>query len=334
MADCTVTDRNALTRGIHAGGNARASDKFRRELGEVMDDSAFTKECRNLGSVCAQYGFRRDARAPAELLLAFDSYKGAKSSPRYFVTKWVGLRLNAVKRGFILDSSVTPALLREITSTHCPVSHAEFVFKGQSPANPSVDRVLNEGTYAVANLAALTQRVNRAKGGKSFGEVVAIAERDETVEGLTASEWARLATLMYGGWHAVTGENLIFPLAVVPPRHLFTPTCQLVQLLLLRWCTDAALAASRGELLTRFRSCARTHRGGQCFDRLVGLVAEMVSREEFPADVWLSQHVFEVFSDWYRDSHENIDVVLETAHQRLHVELDEQEIIESWALEP
>ncbi|SDD96282.1 hypothetical protein [Paraburkholderia lycopersici] len=294
----------------------------------------FLRECRTLGALCAQYGFRRDAKVPPELLAAFDTYRGPKSKPRYFFTKWVGLRINAVKRGFIVDSSVTPTTLREITGTHCPVSHAEFVFKGQSPANPSLDRLLNDGTYALANLAALTQRVNRAKSDKSFEEIVEIAQWDETVDGLLPKEWARLASLVYGGWCAATGEQqLVFPLAVVPPRHLFTPTAQMVQLMLMRWCGDDGYDQTRHQLLAHFRACAASLHAKQSFDRMVKLIFPAIQSEQHIADIWLQPTLFEAFLEWYRDSHEQVEAILGATHRRLHASIDESKIVAAWDLE-
>jgi hypothetical protein len=246
----------------------------------------------------------------------------------------MGLRINAVKRGFVVDSSVTATTVRNITGTHCPVSHCEFVFKGQSPANPSVDRLLNNGTYALANLAVLAQRVNRAKGDKSFEEVVDIAQRDEVVDGLLPKEWARLASLMYGGWCAATGEQqLVFPLVVVPPRHLFTPTAQVVQLMLTRWCSDSVYDQTRHRLLAQMRACAASHAGKQSFDRMVRLIFPAIQSERHTADIWLQPALFTAFLEWYRESHQEVEVMLETTHRRLHANIDETEIVTAWDLE-
>ncbi|WP_184132088.1 hypothetical protein [Paraburkholderia atlantica] len=286
-----------------------------------------------MGALCAQYGFRRDAKAPAELQAAFDAYQGPKSRPRYFFTKWVGLRINAVKRGFVVDSAVTPAMLWEITGTRCPVSHVEFTFKGQSPTNPSIDRLLNNGTYALANLAALAQRINRAKGDKSFEEVVEIAQRDEVVDGLSPKEWARLASLMYGGWSTATGEQrLVFPLAVVPPRHLFTPTAQLVQLMFMRWCGTEGFDQVRPQLFAQLRACATSASSRQSFDRMVKLIFPAIESEQHIADIWLQPALFEAFLEWYRASHEQVESMLKATHRRLHGDVNEDEIVAAWHL--
>lgn len=295
---------------------------------------AFDEECRQLGEAYARHRLRRDAAAPAEFLVAFDSYAGASAKADYFVKKWLGLRCNAVKRGFIVDPTITPAILRQITGTGCPVSLTAFVMRGQSPANPSVDRLLNSGTYALGNLAVLTQRVNRGKGDKSFEEVVEIAQREEVVDGLMPKEWARLASLIYGGWCAATGEQqLVFPLAVVPPRHLFTPTAQLAQLMLMRWCTDSEYDKTRLRLLAQFRACAASAAGKRSFDQMVGMIYPAIQSEQHTPDIWLQPSLFTAFLDWYRESYEQVEAMLHASHQHLHSDIDEKEIVAAWDLE-
>ncbi|WP_018436860.1 hypothetical protein [Paraburkholderia atlantica] len=297
-------------------------------------EQSYLEECGILGALCAQYGFRRDEKGPAEMLAAYDTYQGPKSKqPRYFFTKWVGLRINAVKRGFVVDSSVTPTTLREITGSHCPISHVAFAFKGQSPANPSIDRLLNDGTYALANLAVLAQRVNRAKGDKSFEQIVDIAQRSETVDGLSPKEWARLASLMCGGWCMASGEEqLVFPLAVIPPRHLFTPTAQLVQLMLTRWCVAERFDRARPQLFARLRACAASEAGERSFDRMVKLIFPAIESEQHIADIWLQPELFGAFLEWYRASHERVEAMLEGTHARLHADVNENEVVAAWDL--
>lgn len=110
--------------------------------------------------------------------------------------------------------------------------------KGRSERNPSVDRLLNDGTYAPANLIVLSLRANRAKGEKTFEDIEELIARSDDTDGLSSEEWLRLLGLMHGAWNMAPprngiGEPCIVPMTTYPPRHIFTSTCQILQLFLL-----------------------------------------------------------------------------------------------------
>ena len=199
------------------------------------DESPYECECRALAVACAKGGLRVDKKCPPAFAQAYKSFRGEKGHLEYFDRKWLSLRLNAVKRGMILDQTVTADFLKLITPSHCPVTLEPFDIDGKSGQNPSVDRLVNEGTYAAGNLGILSVRANRAKGEKSFEEVAQLACAGEDAGGLSAVEWARLASLMYGAWSVAVRKKdcYLVPLATLPGRHMFTTTSQVVQQLLL-----------------------------------------------------------------------------------------------------
>lgn len=306
-----------------------------REVMATFIETSFDDECRQLGEACAQHELRRDAKAPGTFLAAFDAYHGPTVKVGYYVRKWLGLRCNAVKRGFVVDPSITPDVLREMTGKICPVSLIPFVMTGKSPANPSVDRLLNDGVYALGNLAVFSQRVNRAKGDKSFEEVSAIAQRGESADGLQFIEWARLASLMYGGWCTAGRESrFIVPLAVVPPKHVFTPTSQVVQLLLMRWCGDKRYDENQRELLlSSMRSCSPSAEVEDLFDKLVDRLGPALRSEKHAPNTWLRPKVFDAFLSWYEASQDEVESMLKSSHERLQSGVDRDLIVSNWRLD-
>ncbi|AQV96465.1 hypothetical protein BJN34_21595 [Cupriavidus necator] len=298
-----------------------------------LHQQTFDDECRQLGEACARYRLRRDTGAPNEFLVAYDAYRGPVLKADYHVRKWLGLRCNAVKRNFVVDPAVTPDFLRGITGKACPVSLVPFVMSGQSPANPSVDRILNDGTYAPGNLVVFSQRVNRAKGDKTFEEVAALAKRGEAAAGLEGIEWARLASLMYGNWSVARGEDrFIAPLAVEPPEHVFTPTSQVVQLLLMRWCGMASSDNRRQLLLASMRSCSPSSEAEAQFDNLVTGLSEGVRAEKHTPNVWLRPRIFGPFLSWYLSSQLAIEALLRSSRERLQAGVDREQIVSQWRL--
>lgn len=291
----------------------------------------FAEEAAAVGKACAAAGLRLDERASAEFGAAFRAYKGRRRGADYFEKKWLGLRLNALKRGFILDGAVKPQLLREITGTHCPVSLEAFSFSGQNSANPSVDRLYNAGTYAVANLAVFAQRVNRAKGDKSFHEVLALASDGQDGAGLTAIEWARLASLMYGAWNAFNGDRdpYLIPLSTYPGPRTFTTQSQFVQLLLLRACLDARWPESLGVWL------GTTQAAGQHDDCLLGFAARLREGGEavpYAPTAWLDPSSFEGFVAWYRACRSSIDALMDGLRAKYQRDVTAELMTERWAV--
>jgi hypothetical protein len=293
-------------------------------------DDLLTNEAVALGREYAAANLRLDMRAPAAFIQAHKSYRGLKQAVNdYFERKLLGLRLNAIKRGYLVDAGVTSEVLRIITGNQCLVSLEPFSFTGQHPTNASVDRLINDGTYAVANLAMFTQRVNRAKGTLTFEEVINIAQTGESVGGLDAQEWVRLASLMYGAWDAYNGASdpYLIPLATYPGKLMFTSESQLVQLLLLRACLEGNWPDSLSIWCEVSRDAGESP---EQFVEFMGRLRQEVLTAEYPPMAWLAPKIFKEFAAWYVPSRPAINRMLTKYHSKYQQEVSVPALIERW----
>ena len=251
-----------------------------------------------LGQDYARFGLRRVKSAPPAFLGGYDAWRGRTKSANTYVKKWLGLRWNALQRQRVFDPAIDPTFLRQITEERCPVSLVTLTQGTQSDSDVSIDRIVNEGGYAPANLMALSQRVNRAKADHSFEEVLELAKREEPAHGLSGLEWVRLAGLMYGAWCQATdaSDPYLFPFATIPPFNIFTPTSQVVQMLLLSLLKQPA-SALQDNLL---RETTQEERGSPAlFDDLTQRLRQEQVHVSFLPDIWLRPSVFERFAAWY-----------------------------------
>ena len=264
-------------------------------------DASFIAECMSIGRESAAAGLRMDKKAPAAYRDGFLAYQGPKTSLTYFEGKLLSLRLSAVRRGMQVDKTVTAQLLERITDGRCPVTLERFRWGGgPSPRNPSVDRLVNEVSYRAGNICMLSQRANRAKAELSFEQVAQLAQAGETHAELSAVEWMRLASLMYGAWAQAYRESdpYLLPLAAIPGPGMFMSTSQVVQLLLTRHFgsgESSNVATQRWLEMTRQAECAEG-----MFLMLRDLLAAAVARERYAGDAWLHGAVFDAFVNWYR----------------------------------
>ena len=271
--------------------------------------SVFPKECQDLGIAYAQARLKLRSDAPALCQLAFKSFRGqARKEDDYFVRKWLGVRLNAVKRGMVVDPSVTPEFLRYITSDICPVTlePLDFGTKGQSRMNPSLDRLVNEVGYLAGNICVLSQRANRAKGEMTFEEVVALAQNGDAIHGLEGVEWMRLCSLMYGAWNKAFGQGdpWLMPLAAIPAPGIFMTTPQVVQLLLTRLAQN-----EDGDADTHRVWHDLTNQAGAPVSRykdFMQALTQALADEDYEGNAWLHPGVFDAFERWYNPSHKPV----------------------------
>lgn len=264
----------------------------------VSDLPALADECTSLGLACAQARMRLDDRGPESYQAAFGAYRGPKKFPAYFARKWLSLRLSAVKRGMVVDQTVTPDFLARITDGRCPVTLDAFDIQGKSPHNPSVDRLVNEVTYVAGNICVLSMRANRAKDDKTFEDVAALAQAGAPADGLEPLEWMRLASLMYGAWATFRQcDPYLLPLAAMPGPRMFMSTSQVVQLLLTRQCQVGANQAESTSLWLEV-----TREGGGVAPQFLELqtaLSETLTEEDYPGNAWLHARVFDAFEAWF-----------------------------------
>lgn len=260
----------------------------------------FDLECVELGRLSAAAKLRLDPRGPEAYQKAFAAYRGPKSPRPYIERKWLSLRLGAVKRGMVVDASVTPAFLQGICVSECPVTREPVDVGGPTEQRPTLDRLVNEVGYRAGNICMLSRRANLAKAEFGFEEVLQIAVKAEPFRGLDAKEWARLASLMYGAWaHAYKkADPYLIPLSAIPGEGMFMSTSQVVQLLLLRhFGVGGPRKKATATWLRMTRASGATD--GLFLDLRDALTAAL-SDAARPADAWTQPQVFDAFVHWYR----------------------------------
>ena len=215
--------------------------------------------------------------------------------PDRFVRKWLQLRLNAFDRRRCVDERVTPAFLQKIDVQFCPVTRELLTHGTNSPTDWSVDRLNNDGAYAPGNLAVVSTRANKAKGARSFREVVGLWKRNDDTR-LSADEWLRLATLMLGPSHAERSSLApVLPLvAPIAPWTIATPT-QVVQYL---FTTAALTAATRNAMVRDFRPINVGDHARNRFERFSDVMRDKLKRASPRWDVWLDPTVMSAFVGW------------------------------------
>lgn len=264
------------------------------------DTITLKDEARELGHLLAAAKLRLPEGAPLELQESFKAYRGPKGSRPYFERKWLSLRLSAVKRGMVVDASVTPAFLQGICVSECPVTREPVDVDGPTEQRPTLDRLVNEVGYRAGNICMLSRRANHAKAEFSFEEVLQIAVKAEPFRGLDAKEWARLASLMYGAWaHAYKkADPYLIPLSAIPGEGMFMSTSQVVQLLLLRH--FGAGGPRKKATATWLRMTRASGAGDALFLSLRDALTTALNGSARPADAWTQPQVFDAFVQWYR----------------------------------
>jgi hypothetical protein len=206
-----------------------------------------------------------------------------------------------------------------------------FSTKSKAQNNPSVDRLVNEGTYAAGNIGVLSIRANRAKGPKTFEEVGALATAGEFREGLEGVEWMRMATLMYGAWSmAVSGlDSYLLPLATYPGPAMFTSESQNVQLLLLRHCRDDVWPESMNVWVQATEDAGGSAENFMLFtQRLKAAVMQV----EYPPSAWLVPGVFDGFVDWYTECRSSVSPLLQAFREKYQAGIDSDDIVDRWSV--
>jgi len=285
------------------------------------DHQSLDTEARVLGSLLAAAKLRLPDNAPAALQASYKAYRGPRSFMPYFERKWLSLRLSALKRSMVVDPSVTPAFLQRICTTECPVTLQPLSIAGPDARKPTVDRLVNEVAYRAGNICMLSGRANHAKGELSFEQVLQIAMKAQTCRGLDASEWARLASLMYGAWaHAYKqADPYLIPLSTLPGDGLFMSTSQVVQLLLMRhFGPRGPSQQATGLWLGMTRASGADD---ELFLALRERLSAALQQACRPADAWSHPGVFEAFAQWYQICQSAVAPELESLlalHQERH----------------
>ncbi len=186
------------------------------------------------------------------------------------VRKWLQLRLHAWLRGRSVELvQVTPNYLQQIDVSHCPITRSALSSAALAATDASIDRVRNDAGYAAGNLAVVSTKANHAKGALDFRGALRRVQQLEAeallgLDGLTVSQWARVAVLCSFVEPLSHLEASALPLLVLPPNRLrlFNPVQALQafvsqQLLTPGW----SQRVSRFEDLLPGESCKRAFKG-------------------------------------------------------------------------
>jgi len=218
----------------------------------------------DIGWDFARFGRALDRASSEQSLLAGyragrEHFRVPQHLPDRFVSKWLQLRLNAFRRRRILDREVTPAYLRRIDCTICPITLISMTHAALAESDWSVDRINNNGAYAPGNLMVMCVKANRAKGAKSFEEVIELASgrAEGAVLGLSKREWARLACVMVGATSWIGGSPPLLPLLTRLPEDSRAPLYFVFQQMLL---LTARCAAERNRIM---KPLCRLHPSGE-----------------------------------------------------------------------
>jgi hypothetical protein len=219
-----------------------------------------------------------------------------------FQRKWLQLRLGACLRQRAVAVDVTPELLRALDVSHCPVTREPLTHGLLADTDWSVDRLNNDAAYAPGNLAVMSVRANRAKGGLSFEAVLEAARGERVAAGLTRDQWLRLAVLMEGPAYA-TKQHLapLLPLVAPLPCRSVRLAIQQIQ----RLFTVQAHRPSGKNALVKAFAQAGPHEQARLKLRWFADAIHEGLKDTGPEgqcwDVWLQPRVLEALRQW-RDS--------------------------------
>lgn len=223
-----------------------------------------------------------------------------------FVRKWLQLRLHALRRGRQFCEDVTPQYLEAIDVPYCPVTFERLTHAEHTSSDWSVDRLHNDGGYAIGNIAVMSTRANEAKGSLSATEIVLMAlrgrsERSAMPAGLSWKEWMRLAALVVGPYAAATDDFLAMPQCTVLAPRVPAMYAQILQYeLVARLNGDPVSEAmvrrahklGNAQCRKRFRKIERkVEERAPCLPRAKWHVAS-------PFDCWLEEALFKEFCAW------------------------------------
>lgn len=224
---------------------------------------------------------------------------GRRPEPDRFTRKWLQLRLSALGRGRTVADDVTACAIRGLDVATCPVTRETLTHGTGAPSDWSIDRLNNDGGYALTNLAVISARANRAKAALPFAAVLDRARSARHSDGLGPAAWMRMAALMLGPSFAQRPhEAPDLPLCVPLPATSLRTAMQQVQRLL-------TLAA--GQATERNRILRGLSPTGACSTsaRRLGLLAERIHHglKHLPADtpcwdVWLCPETMASLHAW------------------------------------
>ena len=153
-------------------------------------------------------------------------------TPTLAVRQWLQLRLHAWLHGRSVELfQVTPHYLRQLSTSHCPITREALDSNGERTDQTSISRVRHDAGYAGGNLTMMSARAHVAKAAHGFESAIEIARRLETEaargnaappqhEGLNAAQWGRIAVLCSYVEPLPHTRACELPMLVLPPNRL------------------------------------------------------------------------------------------------------------------
>ena len=173
----------------------------------------------NIGWDFAVYGLHFLDPVPKAMMDGYRAAKIQKVSKRQdrYINKWLYIRMSAFKRKRIVADHITPELIRVLDEGICPITREKFTYGTMADTDWSVDRVNNDGAYAIGNICVMSAKANVIKGSMDSQDITDLilnmmADNLTEYNGLNLFEWKRLAWLSQkcanrSGW----------PMVMLPP---------------------------------------------------------------------------------------------------------------------
>ena len=255
---------------------------------------------RTLGHDLVAWGLALPTRRPLGVAEGFSEAQARgvlRQRPDRFVRKWLQLRLQALQRDRVVNDDVTPDLLRRIDVARCPVTRAVLTHGELLETDWSVDRLNNDGAYALNNLAVIGTGANRAKGSRSFKDVLLLSQQSGPTEGLTPLEWLRMSSIMLGPCFASDpGAAPVIPLASPIPSHSMRQAVQQVQYVFTH---GARQQSGKNALIKSFAPTARDERSAVRLQIAAEAMHQGLKGQTEPYDAWLVPAVLQSFTAWW-----------------------------------
>jgi hypothetical protein len=256
-----------------------------------------------------------------------------RKSDRY-ERKCLQLRLNAYIRGKAFDENITPDYLRQIDTPICPVTNLALTHGSGAETDWSVDRIHNDSGYTVGNLVIVSAKANKAKGAKTYDQIVSIVETlrvsPDNDYGLNLYEWIRWQSICSKviPYDAVKNNvnykhdesddpeseksGFVFtfaPCIISPPPGIFIPITDILQI------TIAYKVASfpGGKTIHQDMVRVMDQKKKAEFQKLMRAAQKVFDRmsPENPLDIWFNQTLFRKFLDFYTTHCQHRDCIEE-----------------------
>jgi hypothetical protein len=257
----------------------------------------------DLGWDIAYYGLPcdlEDAAIRAGYLAGKERFKsGARREADRFIRKWLQLRTNAWRRGRVFSDEVTPAYLKRIDAKSCPITGIELTHGTELLTDASIDRVNNDGAYAIGNLAVMSTQANKAKSNLSFADVIERIANPTLGPSLSPQQWLRMASLMEGPCSLNGTTQALVPFSLNAIRGVRVTRSQALQFVL----RLEVYNYRNVHIIRPIRKTSLVIADRKGFDGLVKRLRKRRAARTGPQEFWWNDSLFSAFSSWYTKLH-------------------------------